>query len=370
MLTSLLNIFTNLLQRNVMNLIPKKLKTSMLKIAPLKQLLCAASFLTLLFVSHTSFAVVEGELLLPDIPENVVKLSLVEPDRDLGYTVGDVLKRVITVQVKKPYTLVKTSLPIVGYERRYKGKVIGIDVSAIKLAESEQKDTYTYVIDVDYQVLTNNVVAKPAALPAEVLHFKITDAKGKSSVVQYRIPSWNFRISPLAVFGSVKVEQDMSGLRGPLVLDSSQHILKRNIAIGVLSIALLGLLYVLGNLAWLPRMGAPFSKALRDMRKYPNTPSDIQQAVSRLHLAINTTANQTIFNNSIDELISKKPAFNAVRDDLIVFFEISRHAFFESTPNPNSEAHTIAWLKAFARRCRDCERGLSPEVVNKKLTGK
>lgn len=346
-----------------------KPKAFMLKNALVKNLIFVASLLSLLFTSQVSFAVVEGELLLPDIPENTVKLSIVEPGRDLGYTVGDVLKRVITVQVKKPYSLVKTSLPIVGYERRYKGKVVGIDVSAIKFAESEQNDTYTYIIDVDYQVLTNNVVAKPAALPAEVLHFKISDAKGKSSIVQYRIPSWSFRVSPLAVFGSVKVEQDMSSLRGPLILDSSRHILKRNIALGVLGVALLGLLYILGNLAWLPRMGAPFSKTLRDMRKYPNTPAGIQQSVSRMHVAINATANQTIFKDSIDELISKKPAFTALKDDFTVFFEISRHAFFESSPNPNNEAHNIAWLKAFARRCRDCERGLSPDTANKKSAG-
>lgn len=343
-----------------MNFNTNKPKAFMLKVA---------SLLTLLLVSQTSFAVVEGELLLPDIPEKAVKLSIVEPSRDLGYTVGDVLKRVITVQVNKPYSLVKTSLPIVGYERRYKGKIIGIDVSAIKLAESEQSETYTYTIDVDYQVLTNNVVAKPAALPAEVLHFKMIDTKGKPSVVQYRIPSWNFRVSPLAVFGSVKVEQDMSGLRGPLLLETSQHILKRNIAIGMLGFAVLGLLYILGNLAWLPRMGAPFSKALRDVRKYPNTATGIQQAVSRLHLAINTTANQTIFSNSIEDLISKKPTFSAVKEDLSIFFEISRHAFFESTPSPNHEANNIAWLKAFARRCRDCERGLSPDMTHKKSVG-
>lgn len=353
-----------------MKLNSTKPKASMLKNVLIKQLICLISLFSMMLFSYASFAVVEGELLLPDIPENTVKLNVLEPGRDVGYTVGDVLKRVFTVEVKKPYSLVKTSLPIVGYERRYKGKVIGIDVSAIKLTESEQTDTYTYVIDVDYQVLTNNVVAKPAALPAEVLHFKVTDAKGKSSIVQYRIPSWNFRVSPLAVFGSVKVEQDMSGLRGPLVLDASQHKLKRNIAIGVLVLMVLGLLYIVGSLAWLPRMGAPFSKALRDMRKYSDTPSGIQEAVSRLHLAINTTANQTIFNHTIDDLISKKPAFSAVKNDLSIFFEISRHAFFESSPNPNSEVHNIAWLKAFARRCRDCERGLSPDTANMKSAGK
>ncbi len=319
------------------------------------------SVFTLLLVSNASFAVAEGDVPLPDVPEGVVKLHITEPERDVGYTVGDVLKRVITLEVKKPYTLVNTSIPIVGYERRWKGKVIGIDVSAVKLSETEQNNSHTYVIDVDYQVLTNNVVAKPGALPAEMLHFKFVDTKGKASLLQFRIPSWNFRISPLAVFGSVKVEQDMSGLRGPLVLDARTHERNRNIATGILGLALLGLLYILGNRAWLPRMGAPFAKAMRDIRKLPESPQGIQQAVSRLHLALNKTANQSVFKGSLDEFLAKKPAFNAVRNDLLAFFEVSRHAFFESTPNPDSKTQNVAWLKAFARRCRDCERGLPPD---------
>lgn len=317
--------------------------------------------LALLLASNASFAVAEGDIPLPDVPEGVVKMHLSEPERDVGYTVGDILKRKIVLEVKKPYTLVITSIPIVGYERRWKGKVIGIDVSGVKLSETEQNNSHTYVIDVDYQVLTNNVVAKPAALPAEILHFKFVDAKGKASLLQYRIPSWNFRVSPLAVFGSVKVEQDMSGLRGPLVLDVKSHELSRNIGAGILALALLGLLYILGNRAWLPRMGAPFAKAMRDIRKLPETPQGLQQAVSRLHTALNNTAGHTLFKGSIDEFIAKKPAFKAVQNDLVAFFEVSRHAFFESTPNPAADTQSVAWLKAFARRCRDCERGLLPD---------
>lgn len=358
MQTTLLNISTNLLLHNMMNL-----KPSLFKKLPFKQLANLVSVLALILMSNASFAVAEGDVPLPDVPDGVVKIHVKEPERDVGYTVGDILKRVITLEVKKPYSLVKTSIPIVGYERRWKGKVIGIDVSSVKLSETEDTNSNTYVIDVDYQVLTNNVVAKPGALPAEILHFKFVDAKGKASLVQYRIPSWNFRISPLAVFGSVKVEQDMSGLRGPLILDAHTHERNRNIATGLLALALLGLLYILGNRAWLPRMGAPFAKALRDIRKLPDNPQGLQQAVSRLHLALNKTAQHTVFKGGIDEFIAQKPAFAAVRNDLVSFFEVSRHAFFESTPNPDSQSQNLAWLKAFARRCRDCERGLVPDVA-------
>lgn len=324
--------------------------------------------LVLSVISTHSFAVAEGDVPLPEVPEGVVKMKITEPERDLGYTVGDILKRKIILEVKKPYTLVNTSIPIVGYERRWKGKVIGIDVSGVKLSETEQNSTHTYTIDVDYQVLTNNVVAKPAALPAEILHFKFVDAKGKASLLQYRIPSWGFRISPLAVFGSVKIEQDMSGLRGPLVLDAKTPERNRNIAAGILGLALLGLLYILGNRAWLPRMGAPFAKAMRDIRKLPETSQGVQQAVSRLHLALNKTAGQTLFKGNINEFVARKPVFKPVQHDLVAFFEVSRHAFFESTPNPDSSTQNVAWLKAFARRCRDCERGLTPDGASTSTT--
>ncbi|HSI43780.1 MAG TPA: hypothetical protein VK949_05510 [Methylotenera sp.] len=355
MQTTLPNTSTNLLLHNMMNL-----KHSLFKKLTFLKL---ASLFTLLLVSNTSFAVAEGDVPLPDAPEGVIKIQITNPERDVGYTVGDILKRVITLEVKKPYSLVNTSIPIVGYERRWKGKVIGIDVSSVKLSETDHDSSHIYVIDVDYQVLTNNVVAKPGALPAEILHFKFVNAKGKASLVQYRVPSWNFRISPLAVFGSVKVEQDMSGLRGPLVLDAKTHQRNRDIATGILALVLLGLLYILGNRAWLPRMGAPFAKALRDLRKLPDNQQGLQQAVSRLHLALNKTAQHTVFKGGVDEFIAQKPAFAEVRNDLLAFFEVSRHAFFESTPNPDSKSQNLAWLKAFARHCRDCERGLTPDVA-------
>ena len=107
-------------------------------------------------------------------------------------------------------------------------------------------------------------------------------------------------------------------------------------------------------------MGSPFAKAMRDIRKLPDTNEGIVQAVSRLHLAINKTAEQTIFKSTIDQLIIKKPAFAAIQGDLDAFFETSRHVFFEASTQGNSTS--MAWLKSFARHGRDCERGLTPDI--------
>lgn len=280
-----------------------------------------------------------------------VHLSVANPERDVGYTVGDILARTVTLEVKKPYALVKTSLPIVGYERRYKGQVVGIELRNIRVDESSGSDTNTYTLHLAYQVFTNNVVAKPAILPAELVKFS---SAGKQ--FDYRIPSWNFRISPLAVYGSVVVEKDMSPLRGPLLLDAAPH--QRLLAglLGVLGLSLLGLLYILGAHTWLPRMGRPFARAYRDLRKLPANDAGLQQAVARVHQAINKTAGSSVFNTV--GFLESQPGFLPVSAELDKFFRLSRHVFFEPGAAHGLDQAPLAWLRQFCQACRHCERGL------------
>ncbi|HSH72518.1 MAG TPA: hypothetical protein VK974_05605 [Methylophilaceae bacterium] len=306
----------------------------------------------------------------PEIQDGIVKISIIEPDRAVGYTVGDILERTVTLEVKKPYKLLDTSLPIVGYEHRYKGQVSGIELSHIRHETLENDDNTIYTLYLAYQVFTNNVVAKPAVLPAEVVKFKgpakasATSIAAKTGIVQYTIPSWNFRISPLAVFGSVKVEQDMSPLRGPLLLDPTPQKLHLKILLVILGLSLLGLLYILGMRAWLPLMGRPFGKAYRDIRKLPATPEALQQAVARMHLAINATAGSSIFTDNLDTLIASKPAFAPVKTDMERFLGLSRQVFFEPQAKHDAGSEPLVWLKGFCRRCRDCERGLTPDTAS------
>ena len=51
----------------------------------------------------------------PPISESAVKFTIVNPERNAGYLMGDFLDRTVTLEVKKPYKLVETTLPIVGY---------------------------------------------------------------------------------------------------------------------------------------------------------------------------------------------------------------------------------------------------------------
>ncbi len=280
-----------------------------------------------------------------------VSLRTVEPDRDVGYTVGDILTRTVIIEVKKPYELLPTSLPIAGNDKKRQNKGSGIETQKVTVEKSQGIGTNVYTLRLNYQVFTNKIVARPAALPPEFIKFG-----GQGENFEVRIPSWNFRISPLAVYGSVVVEKDMSTFRGPLLRDASEHRTMLQVLLAVLALSGLGLLYVMGTNTWLPRMGLPFARAYRDLKKLPSSPEGISQAIARLHQAFNATAGTGVFEAR--PFIAHQPEFAPLQADIERFFNLSRTVFFEPTAPHGIEGDVLVWLRQFCRRCRDCERGL------------
>lgn len=288
-----------------------------------------------------------------EIIENDKRITVrtIEPVRDVGYTVGDILSRTVILEAPKPLVLVETSLPIPGNEKKRRGVGNGIEVREVKLEKSSGIDKTTYTIHLTYQVFSNNIVAKPASLPAEFVKFN-----GKNETFDFRIPSWSFRISPLAVYGSVVVERDMSSFRGPLRLDARQPYQILWGLLALLGLTLLGLVYVLGSTTWLPHMGGPFARAYRDLKKLPATKEGLIQAVTRLHQAFNATAGCSVFDKT--GLLEQKPGFSPVASDIDRFFGYSRTVFFEPTAAHDIEGDPLTWLRKFCLKCRNCERGL------------
>ena len=300
---------------------------------------------------------------LPDVKDGIVSIQIVDPVKDVGYTVGDVVQRQITLTIKKPYYLVEESLPIIGFEKTYRGQPIGVNLAGLKHTKKDEGKQIVHYLTLDYQIFTSSVVAKRAAVLAE--YVRLVNTSDKEDLVKYRIPMWEFVISPLSVFGQIKVEDDMSQFRGPLLMDASKEKLRLKMLLVLLALSLLGLLYILGKNAWLPRMGGPFAKAFRNIKKQDNTPQGIQSAVSGMHAALNTSAGNSLFMNNLDEFLAKKPAFNVIKSEINQFFDLSRQVFFEPNAKHDVGAEPVAWLKQFCRRCRDCERGLTPDTLTK-----
>ena len=327
--------------------------------------------LSLAWLLAMSFTAWANDNPSPIIPEGAVKLTLVNPDRNAGFMMGDLLSRHVTLEVRKPYKLVETTLPIVGYEHRYKGQVSGIELRKITHSHKENRNRITYTLDLTYQVFTTAPVVKPAILPTETIKFQgpvKKDAKGKvidDGLVQFSIPAFYFRISPMVVFGAVKVEQDLSPFKKPFLLQPYPEKQKLVAYLVVLGLSLLGMLYILGSRAWLPFMGRPFAQAGRQLRRLAKkqTDANLKLAIGCVHHAINETAKYSIFRDNTAALFEKAPGFKTIEIELNQFFVLSNQVFFEG--QATDPASSIQWLRTFCKQCRDCERGLKPAKSSK-----
>lgn len=299
---------------------------------------------------------------LPDLDPKFYSIQETNPARDAGYVVGDTLDRTLVITIKKPYELIKESLPIVGYEHRWKGQISGIELVNIVVDEKSKDDAITHTLKLRYQVFTTAKTVKHGSLKSEILRIRNNQTK---EVVQLRVPFFDFRISPLSLFGQIKLNEDMSPFVPPILLDASQEKRNLKLLIGVLTLALLGLLYIFGAYTWLPKMGGPFAKAYRDIRKLPDSAEGLQQAVARMHQSLNTTAGASLFGNNISELIKNKPAFVPMQHKIEQFFGLSRQVFFEPNAATQLSEPPKTWLLHFCRQLRDCERGLPVESTSK-----
>ena len=320
---------------------------------------CALMFL-LCIAPLSAFALDSQDL--PDVKEGIVSIQIKDPVKLVGYTVGDIIEREVILTIKAPYKLIDTSLPITGYEKRYKGQLVGIELKNIVHVKKESKDKTVHQIKLAYQVFTNNVVAKPASLGPEYLN--LIDTSNPKELVKYRIPSLSIAVSPIAIFGQVKIENNMSPFLGPLLMSDSKEKQTLKISLAAIAVSLIGLLYILGKHAWLPRMGGAFAKCYRTVRKTPDNTEGLKQAVSAVHLALNTTAGMSIFNDNLDAFLHQHPKFHPVKAEIQEFLNLSRHVYFEPSFKPRSIDHNAhQWLVQFSRHCRDCERGLIPDTM-------
>ena len=303
-----------------------------------------------------------ADVTLPNVDNKYVTVKEINPTRDAGYVVGDKLERTIILTVKKPYELIKESLPIVGYEHRYRGQVSGVELAAIDVEEETFSDRSVHTIHLVYQVFKSGRVVRPAILRGEIVKLR---HNGKTEMRQLRFPSFNFRTSPLSVYGEVNLKNEMS----PFIQPFTQSIVKEEqafkIAAIILALSLLGLLYILGARTWLPRMGGAFAKAYRSVGKLPETEGGLQQAIEVVHQAIQKVAGHSVFGTNVDRFFREKPSYQPAKPEIDKFFNLSRQVFFDPKTPLDLGMPTKQWLRTFCRHMRDCERGLTPDLKPK-----
>ena len=87
------------------------------------------------------------------------------------------------------------------------------------------------------------MVAKPASVTAD--YYRLINPADPENILKYRIPSFTFAISPIATFGAVKIEDDMSHYRGPFYINinNEKKFLKRAIFGFVLILLIFGYIW-------------------------------------------------------------------------------------------------------------------------------
>jgi len=301
-----------------------------------------------------------------DIDPSFIKIIIKDPDQKVGYTVGDKISREIIFTVKKPYQLVEESLPIEGYEKRYRGQKLGVVLQNIKYLKKDEGKEVRYKINLIYQIFTNNVVAKPASVTAD--YYRLINLADSENILKYRIPDFTFAISPIAVFGDIKIEDDMSPLRGPFYIgiqEEKAFLIKYFIGF---TIVLLLIGYIWGRFTWIPGQNKIFSTVYKSNKKLSPSPENVKKFISDLHAGFNKTVNQSLFESNLEALLKKNKSFINIKDEIHVFFDLSRSIFFENSKVIDYKK-THIWLKSFSLHCRMSERKLivDPKDIRRKF---
>ena len=298
-----------------------------------------------------------------DIDPKYITLEITNPSQKVGYTVGDLIKRKVKLTIFKPFLLIEESLPIVGYEKRYRGELLGMTLREASFTKEITNEKSVYEIDLSYQIFTNKNFAKPAAITAD--YYRLINPENPDNIFKVRVPSFTFAISPIAIFGAVKVENDMSGYRGPFLIDSSQYKKIQIASFITLLVSILLLSYIYSRYTWWPSQNKIFSQIYNKFKKTEVSKENLEAFLKSLHKGLDSSLGQTVFIDNLNLLYKKNNSFKNIEGEINDFFKLSRSYFFDKNKKIN-KIKAYSWLKSFSLHCRICERRLTIDKIDLK----
>ena len=264
--------------------------------------------------------------------------------RAFGVRVGDVVERQIIVDIPSRLKLDQNSLPLVGPQ----GPVLELR-SLDRTAQTTPTGQRLSLV-LKYQVFAAPVAVRSYELPKLLLRFD-----GVPRGDELRVEPWPVVVSALAT-EDASPREGLGELRPDIAPPLRGVALERAVlwacaATAALLAAYLALVY--GGQPWWGRRHRPFTLAFKAVQAHGE--ADGREACRALHAAFNQTAGRTVFAEAIDGFVEQAPRFAALKGDIQAFFTRSQAAFFADVAQ--SQVPPREWLLAFARACRDAERG-------------
>lgn len=282
------------------------------------------------------------------LPAAAAEVAVQEP-RAFGYAVGDVVSRVVTLQLPAGQSLDPASLP--ADNRRGQA----IELRQVAQRSLWQPGGQRVELRFDYQIFLSPPELRTLELPPIVLRLT-----GGPRVEELRVDAWPVTVGPLAP-AEARQREGLGDLRpdlAPPLVDTGAT-RARLAAYGLVALLLLGCLaYARWGLPWAARRQRPFAVAWRALRRgpAPGTTGQRGQAYRLLHAALNQTAGQVLFAADLDRFLAAHPGFASLRGELAAFFERSQAQFFAGAGDGEAPPDHDGWLLNLCRRCLDVER--------------
>jgi mxaA protein len=271
----------------------------------------------------------------------------VDEPRAYGWRVGDVLSRSAAVEVPDGLELDESSLPQVGRQ--------GQAFELRRVVWDAARRGGRHRLSLEYQIFLSPPEVRTLELPPVVLRFG-----GRPRAQELRIDAWPVTVAPLVPV-AVSPRRGLGELQPdaeppPIDIAGTRQRLWAYAA--ALASVLVALAWTALGPAWAARHARPFETAWRQLNGTPAGTEPLRAALRLLHEALNRSAGAVLFEPGLAAFLTARPGYAPLRDDLVLFFRLSRREFFGDgadaaalPPDPRR------WLLEFCRRCRDVERG-------------
>jgi mxaA protein len=272
----------------------------------------------------------------------------VDDARAFGWRVGDVVERVVRLQVPPGLRLDEASLPAAGRP--------GGQIELVRIDREGEPDAREQVLRLRYQVFLAPDRPRALELPPIELRFA-----GGARPQALRVDAWPLVVAPITQ-AEPSPRTGLGLLRpdhpAPQIDTRSERVTLAVCA--VVAAVLLGwlLLWPLGSAWWLAQH-RPFARAERSVRRLlpreGGSPGEIEAACRALHAAFDAQARGVVMAADAVTHARSVRWMAPLADEIARFYTASRTQFF--APSGNERARLdAATLRAFAARLRDAER--------------
>lgn len=279
----------------------------------------------------------------------VQRLDLDTP-RTFGYTIGDRIEHVVTLELHPAFELDERTLPERGRITRW----LTLHESAIE--NSARRDGVRHVVRLRYQVV--NAADRVIGTGTPPHSLRVLGPDGSFPVV---IPAWGFTIGPI-----IAPQERAEG--GPPMLQPAAppppvpiaaHAARVAGLAGV-AVALLAMLAWrhLGPGRWRANRGH-FARACRRLEARFGEVDPLgayRGALADLHTAFNATAGRAVFEHDLARFFAEHPVFEPLRASIEALYAESRRVFYAERFEPPGRAG-LELLRDLGRACREVERG-------------